>query len=160
MVCIRGESLTIHISQMKLFNAIATAAVIGTASLMTGTAHAQSLPLRVGMNYGEARDKLIQQGWQPHMPTGAEILSCGDRGPCTYKGLGDSEDARSFINREIELRQAFRDRGWHETVHCYPSGAGWCFHSFTNASGKELVVQTGSGAYKKVPNVIKFYFAQ
>ena len=36
MVCLRGESLTHHTSQMKLFNAIAAAAVIGT-SLITAT---------------------------------------------------------------------------------------------------------------------------
>ena len=36
MVCSRGESLTLHINQMKLFNAIAAAAVIG-ASLITAT---------------------------------------------------------------------------------------------------------------------------
>ncbi len=123
--------------------------------------NAQTLPLKVGMNYGEAREKLIEQGWQPHMPSGAAILSCGDRGPCTYEGLDKSEEGRlRFINTEIALRKVFRDRGWFETVHCYPSGAGWCFHSYTNANGKELVVQTGSGAYKEVPNVIKFYFAQ
>ena len=36
MVCLRGESLTHHTNQMKLFNAIAAAAVIGT-SLITAT---------------------------------------------------------------------------------------------------------------------------
>ena len=117
--------------------------------------NAQTLPLKVGMNYGEAREKLIEQGWQPHMPSGAAILSCGDRGPCVVDDRGPAR-----INDEIALRKVFRDRGWYETVHCYPSGAGWCFHSYTNANGKELVVQTGSGAYKEVPNVIKFYFAQ
>lgn len=127
---------------------------------MTAAAYAQNLPLRVGMNYGEAREKLIRQGWQPHMPSGASILSCGDRSPCIHEGLGNSEDARLFVSTEIRLRKVFRDHGWYETVHCYSSGAGWCFHSFTNANGKELVVQTGSGAYKEVPNVLKFYFAK
>lgn len=144
---------------MKLFSSIAAAVVIGASFLTTGTANAQTLPLKVGMNYGEARGKLIEQGWQPHMPSGAAILSCGDRGPCTPLGL-NKEAQLEFINDEIALRKVFRDRGWFETVHCYPSGAGWCFHSYTNANGKELVVQTGSGAYKEVPNVIKFYFAQ
>ena len=36
MVCLRGESLTHHKNQMKLFNAIAAATVIGT-SLITAT---------------------------------------------------------------------------------------------------------------------------
>ena len=145
---------------MKLFNALAMASAFSAVFFVEGVVFAQTLPLKVGMNYREARHKLIQQGWQPHLPSSVSILSCGDRGPCIYKGLGDSEDARRFIDREISLRKAFRDQGWYETIHCYPSGAGWCFHSFTNASGKELVVQTGSGAYKQVPNVIKFYFAR
>ena len=145
---------------MKLLKAITFAFSFSAALSMKDIVHAQALPLRVGMNYGEARNNLIQQGWQPHVPAGAAILSCGDRGPCIYKGLGDSEDARSFIKREITLRKAFRDQGWYEAVHCYPTGAAWCFHSFTNVSGKVLVVQTGSGAYGEVPNVIKFYFAQ
>ena len=130
---------------MKLLKAITFAFSFSAALSMKDIVHAQALPLRVGMNYGEARNNLIQQGWQPHVP---------------YKGLGDNEDARSFIKREITLRKAFRDQGWYEAVHCYPTGAAWCFHSFTNVSGKELVVQTGSGAYGEVPNVIKFYFAQ
>ena len=145
---------------MKAFNAITLASAFSAAFLMSGTAHAQTLPLRVGMNYREARNKLIQQGWQPHTPAGAANLSCGDRGPCIYKGRGDSEDARRFFNTEIALRKAFRDQGWYETVHCFPTGMGWCFHSFTNASGKELVVQTGSGTYEEIPSVIKFYFAE
>ena len=41
MVCSRGESLTHHISQMKLFNAIAAAVVIGTTSTLA-TAPAQA----------------------------------------------------------------------------------------------------------------------
>ena len=40
MVCLRGESLTHHTNQMKLFNAIATAAVIGTALVAVNPAEA------------------------------------------------------------------------------------------------------------------------
>ena len=35
MVCLRGGSLTTHTNQMKLFNTIATSAVIATAALCT-----------------------------------------------------------------------------------------------------------------------------
>ena len=139
---------------------LSKAITFSIALSMTGTVHAQTLPIRVGMNYGEARTNLIQQGWQPHVPASVAILSCGDRGPCNYEGLGGSEDVRRFINTEIALRKAFRYQGWYEAVQCFSTGAGWCFHSFTNVNGKELVVQTGSGAYGDVPNVIKFYFVQ
>ena len=42
MVCSRGESLTHHTNQMKLFNAIAAAAVIGTSILSVTPAQANA----------------------------------------------------------------------------------------------------------------------
>jgi len=41
MVYSRGESLTLHISQMKLLNAIAAAAVIGASFIAASPANAQ-----------------------------------------------------------------------------------------------------------------------
>ena len=48
------------------------------------SAVAQSLPITVGMNYGVARQRLIQAGWQPLVPsfsdikwnTWSEVLGC------------------------------------------------------------------------------------
>ena len=144
---------------MRPAKAIFIAVIICTFISSIEETYAQSLPLKAGMDYGEARAKLIKQGWQPHVPTGALILSYGDRGPCIYQGLDSSKLGRaSFMNREIELRKVFRSNGWYEAIHCYPTGAGWCHHSFANAYGKKLIVKTGSGADKKMPNVIEFYF--
>ena len=42
MVCLRGESLTHRINQMKLFNAIAASAVIGTSFIAANPAEAFS----------------------------------------------------------------------------------------------------------------------
>ena len=43
MVCSRGESLTTHMNQMKLFNAIAaTAAVIGTSLITANSSYAKN----------------------------------------------------------------------------------------------------------------------
>ena len=42
MVCSRGKSLTLHISQMKLFNVIAAAAVIGTSFIAPNPAEARN----------------------------------------------------------------------------------------------------------------------
>ena len=146
---------------MTLFAFGAITPVVGALFLTTETAFAQTLPLKVGMNYEEAREKLVEQGWQPHVPSGFAQLSCDGRDPCTYVGLDNSEEAeRSFINLQIALRKVFRDRGWFETVHCFPSGAGFCHHSYTNPEGRELLVQTGSGAYKEMPSVIKFWFSE
>ena len=43
MVCLRGESLTTHMNQMKLFNAIAAAAVIGASFVAASPAIGASL---------------------------------------------------------------------------------------------------------------------
>ena len=48
MVCSRGESLTLHISQMKLLNAIAAAAVIGGSFLIPVPAEAKNGWVNVG----------------------------------------------------------------------------------------------------------------
>ena len=37
------------------------------------SAVAQSLPITVGMNYGVARQRLIQAGWQPLVPSFSDI---------------------------------------------------------------------------------------
>ena len=128
--------------------------------LFSEACYGQSVPLNVGMPYGQARAILIREGWQPHLPNGSLMLSCGDRSPCTYDGLDQSEKARSsFFRQQINLREAFRVHGWYETIHCYPTGAGWCFHVFSDVHGRELIVQTGSGAYGEVPSVLRFYFS-
>ena len=44
MVCSRGESLTYRINQMKLFNAIAAAAVIGASFIAANPVEAQRAP--------------------------------------------------------------------------------------------------------------------
>ena len=53
MVCSRGEILTHHIIQMKLFNAIAAAAVIGTSFISPNPAEARNGWVIVGENNGE-----------------------------------------------------------------------------------------------------------
>ena len=48
MVCLRGESLTHHIKQMKLFTAIASAAVIGASFLVPNPVEARNDWLNAG----------------------------------------------------------------------------------------------------------------
>ena len=50
MVCSRGESLTLQIEQMKLFNAIAAAAVIGGSFLIPVPAEARNGWIVVGQS--------------------------------------------------------------------------------------------------------------
>jgi hypothetical protein len=121
----------------------------------------QAVPLKVGMSYAEARRLLIENGWQPYMPTGAKMLACGKRGACTYEGLDQTERERdSFFRTELALRKVFRQQGWYETVQCLPTGPGWCLHSFSDINGRELVVRTGSGGYAEMPKVDLFYFSK
>ena len=48
MVCSRGESLTHHINQMKLLNAIAAAAVIGTSFIAANPVSAAEYKVKLG----------------------------------------------------------------------------------------------------------------
>ncbi|WP_434684028.1 hypothetical protein [Pseudanabaena minima] len=100
------------------------------------------------MNYTQARKVLLDNGWQPFVPTGALQLACDGKSPC---------DSR-LIDREIAFRKQFRNRGWFETVMCMPSGAGLCYHQFYDINERGLVVVTGSGSYSQMPSVVKFYY--
>lgn len=105
---------------------------------------AQSLPITVGMNYGVARQRLIQAGWQPLVPSFSDI----------------KWNTWSEVDRDIQKRLAgaFRRRGWYETLFCTPTGIGSCEHQFFDVNGRGLIVETGSGGYGPVPNVRKFYY--
>ena len=56
MVCSRGESLTTHRNQMKLFKAIAAAVVIGGSLLIPNPAKAQYLDLS-SLNFDQCMEK-------------------------------------------------------------------------------------------------------
>ena len=110
-------------------------------------AMSQNVPLRVDMNYTQARKVLLDNGWQPFVPAGADLLTCNfGRDPC--------------IDRSIDLRsrRQFRARGWYEAVHCFPTGRGLCYHQFYDINGRGLVVVTGSGSYTMMPSVQHFYY--
>ena len=57
MVCSRGESLTTHRNQMKLFKAIAAAVVIGGSLLIPNPAKAQYLDLS-SLNFDQCIGKV------------------------------------------------------------------------------------------------------
>lgn len=109
----------------------------------------QNVPLRVGMNYTQARKVLLDNGWQPFVPTGARLLACEGKSIC---------DSRGGVEREIAFRKQFRNRGWYETVLCIPSGSAFCYHQFYDINNRGLVVVTGSGSHKEMPSVVKFYY--
>ena len=50
MVCSRGESLTTHMNQMKLFNAITAAVVVGTSFIAATPAEARNGWIYIGEN--------------------------------------------------------------------------------------------------------------
>jgi hypothetical protein len=107
----------------------------------------QNVPLRVGMNYTQARNALLDNGWQPFIPSGADLLACNYREFCDRS-----------INLEKALRRQFRANGWYETVHCFPTGKAFCYHQFYDINSRGIVVVTGSGSYKEMPSVVKFYY--
>ena len=109
-------------------------------------AMSQNVPLRVDMNYTQARKVLLDNGWQPFVPAGAHVLTCNFGKPCIFP-----------IDSEKSLRRQFRARGWYEAVHCFPTGRGLCYHQFYDINGRGLVVVTGSGYYT-MPSVQHFYY--
>jgi hypothetical protein len=104
---------------------------------------AQSVPITVGMNYGVARQRLIQAGWQPLTPGGARALW--------------SYGSQDYMDQQMMLAGAFRRQKWFETLGCAPTGLGTCQHQFFDINGRGLIVETGSGGYGSIPDVTKFY---
>ena len=111
-------------------------------------AMSQSVPLKVGINYTQARKALIDKGWQPFVPAGANLLACASENPCNTRS----------ISLEKALRRQFRTRNWFEAVHCFPTGKGLCYHQFYDINRRGLVVVTGSGSYSEMPSVVQFYY--
>lgn len=73
---------------------------------------AQSVPITVGMNYGVARQRLIRASWQP-------LMLCGVRALWSY-------GSQAYMDLQIKLAAAFRQRGWYETLGCAATGLGTC----------------------------------
>lgn len=79
--------------------------------------------IKQGVPYKEARKILIQQGWQPNIPTSTgEILKLDN-------------------NSQVKL---IYDRGYDEIKNCSESGLGLCKFEFMNYKGELLVVSTTS----------------
>jgi hypothetical protein len=89
---------------------------------MLETALAQSVPkLRQGMTYSEARNLLIEEGWQAVFNTSQ--VNNPNRG--------------AVIDRFIE-------KGYTEVVDCSGTGLGLCLFQFQNATGQSLFVTTAN----------------
>ena len=124
------------------------------------------IPIHVGMRYEQARRQLINVGWQPYLPRNARLLACqGIYQSCELTLVSllapiTEEDMQERIRGELARRALFRKNGWHETIHCYGTGLGLCHHSFSNAHGKVLIVETGSGSLGIMPDVTGFYYRE
>ena len=73
MVCVQGESLTYHRNQMKLFNAIAAAAVIGCSFLIPVPAQAGGCYASYivdDMNMLLMEGKNVNEAWQEQVRLG------------------------------------------------------------------------------------------
>ncbi|AFY27488.1 hypothetical protein Cyagr_0289 [Cyanobium gracile PCC 6307] len=110
------------------------------------SAVAQSVPITVGMNYGIARQRLIQAGWQP-------LRSAYPAANWIYKSAENS--SYNHLEAQTRLASYFRQRGWYETLDCAPTGHGMCGQQFFNAKGKGLIVTTTNGEVS--PPIVKDY---
>lgn len=88
-------------------------------------AFAQELPRLIqGMPYEQAREMLVNNGWQ-----------AAQQNPMYKEEL------------QQRLQQWFLDRGMTEVEHCLPTGLGTCRAIFHDDNGRTLVLFTTSGSY-------------
>ena len=113
------------------------------------TVQAQSVPIFVGMEYGVARQRLINAGWKP-------LVSLVPAARWFKKLNGPERDYH--LTAQTDLASYFRSRGWFETLDCAPTGRGLCGQQFFNANGKGLVVATTNGQGSKPPVVEGYSF--
>lgn len=109
------------------------------------TVQAQSVPITVGMNYGVARQRLINAGWKPLVSPRPAVAD-------------DSGPPYSNMDQQITLTEYFRQKGWQETLYCAPTGLGLCDHQFFSPSGRGLIVITTMDHHSKPPVVEKYKF--
>jgi hypothetical protein len=105
---------------IKQFITALAGSLMGAIALLPGTSFAQQVPttLRQGMPYGEARQILIDAGWQ------AAIQS----------PMGRPQYA--------PLNYIIGDLGYHEVVDCSGTGMGFCWFEFVDAYGRTIKVTT------------------
>ncbi|MEM8531022.1 MAG: hypothetical protein AAGF95_09275 [Chloroflexota bacterium] len=97
---------------------------------------AEQFGLQEGMLYAEAREVLIEQGWEPHTQ-GAE------------PNLNDATVSELF------------DLGYEEIKDCSGTGVGPCRFEFMNDAGELLVVSTAKmGASSNQDRVIWSWFIE
>lgn len=111
---------------MKPIAKICISMMIGTALVFNAAivTSAQEVPkLKQKMSYDDARNILIESGWQA-------IL------------LSPNRDWRQVGTGTTR----FRDLGYDEVVSCSGTGLGFCRFEFASADNRKLVVVTAGGA--------------
>ncbi len=106
----------------KMLKLFCSSVLLSTVFSLNLSALAQPVPkLRQQMSYSEARNLLIQEGWQAVF--NATQVSNADRG--------------AVIDNLIE-------KGYTEVVDCSGTGLGLCLFQFQNATGQSLLVTTAN----------------
>ena len=106
----------------KMLKLFCSSVLLSTVFSLNLSALAQPVPkLRQQMSYSEARNLLIQEGWQAVF--NATQVSNADRG--------------AVIDNLIE-------KGYTEVVDCSGAGLGLCLFQFQNATGQTLFVTTAN----------------
>lgn len=109
--------------------------VIGALSLPAG-ALAQERPttLRQGMPYAEAREILLDAGWQAQ----------------SFSPNQEQDGATDYM---IEL-------GYSEVVSCSGTGLGLCAFEFVKADGHKLSVSTANNQRGETPTLFRWWLVQ
>ena len=119
---------------MKYMALAVTAAV--SSVFLSSIADAQSLPanLRQGMPYAEAREILLDAGWQ------AQVFSANQ----------EQDGVMAYL---IEL-------GYPEVTACSGTGLGLCAFEFVDAAGHKLSVSTANNRRGEEPTLFRWWLVQ
>ncbi|MBW4520372.1 MAG: hypothetical protein KME16_11805 [Scytolyngbya sp. HA4215-MV1] len=93
------------------------------------------LPLRNGMAYREARQRLLRQGWQPNLQ-------------------GDPPNLRDRSVRELF------DLGYREIKDCAGTGEGPCLFEFVDAKGTLLSVVATTGGSANINRFVRNWWVE
>jgi hypothetical protein len=126
------------------FKSLLHSALLLPVLLSTTLSHAQSVPISEGMNYALARQRLVQAGWKP-------LVSLVPAAQWIQEG--NNKQRQYHMSAQKDLASYFRNRGWHETLDCAPTGHGMCRQQFFHTNGKSLIVATTSGQGTQPPLV-------
>jgi hypothetical protein len=127
--------------QTSMKQGLLAVATVFSLGLWADPTPAQTLPsgLRQGMPYAEARDILLDAGWQAQFfPASSE---------------SDNQEPDATMTYLIEL-------GYSEVVSCSGTGLGLCAFEFVDAEGHQLSLSTTNNQPGEEPALFRWWLVQ